>query len=370
MAAKQKQEVTIDSFVPDSISEENTPDFTDPSFWKSMDDKTNLPKENLNDEKQRQATLEQVYPHFTRKQIPLEKLIPANDKWNFFPAQNNNAIIDLMKNIVAYGQLAPAIVWEQSDGNYMILGGHNRFIAVNKLNSIFSNSDDEEEKDRFKTLDCNVYSHDELDEIEARKIIIFDNIIRRENTTAIKAKAVINMAQLEFETRAKRNPNIKRERALSNVAKVVGESEGTVKNLYKLRRLIQEFWPLIDSNDPNNKLTTQYARVIATLEPELQKHIFDQELYKIKLSTRKLNLLKEVKNIQEIDDIYSSPETYVLSAKAEIKDESAKDYVGLLVPCTSDEMQTMKDIIKYKVFDDPAISDKTKELLQQIFDAN
>lgn len=364
MARKKKQEVTTGAFALSKISEDNQIDYSNPNVWNEFN-KDNVKEKTDAKTKNRSKEIEKLYPKFVSKKIPLEKLIPANEQWNFFPEQNTDTMIELMKNIVVYGQLTPAIVWEQSNGKYMILGGHNRYAAVKKLNAIFTEAKDKEQADRFSVLDCNAYAYEELNEIEAQKIIIYDNIIRRENTTAIKAHAVINMAQLEKASRGARNHTVKRDRVLSIVAKAVGETEGSVKKLYQLRRLIPAFWALVDAKNTDDKITVQFARTIALLSEDLQKYILKNKLYKIKLSASRLNLLKAATTTEQVEDVYKNTKSRVFSSKIELDDVPFDNPASFIVPCPADKIGLYKEIIEYALCADNRIPGEIKDFIRQ-----
>ena len=112
---------TKDDFISDNYGDGSS----SLDYWKniSKDDVKAITREQTRSSKERQEKIESLYPVFTREQIPLQELVPADEGWNFFPAQNNGVLEELMKNIVVYGQLTPAIVWQQPNDTYIILGG-------------------------------------------------------------------------------------------------------------------------------------------------------------------------------------------------------------------------------------------------------
>lgn len=362
MSKKQDLSASMSNFVADSYGNESNID-----YWSNLT--KNDVKEDTPEQKaasaERQEKIEKLYPTFTRKQVPLTALAPARDGWNFFPNQDNGVLEELMKNIAVYGQLSPAIVWEQPDGTYMILGGHTRYQALQRLSDIFK--DDMEQADRFASMDCNVYAYDELDEVEARKIIIFDNVIRRENSTAVKARSVITMAQLEKDTRASRRPDKLRARVLDNVAAALDESTSTVKRLYRLRNLISEFWPLVDAKDREDKITNQFAMAIAMLPPELQHHIFDNALYiGAKLSAAQMSELKAAKNTHDVDKVFNAPKSYIVTSKVELTVTPPTSYKPVTILCSEEETTIVKDIMEQALLGDERISVATKNLLKKI----
>ena len=339
----------------------------DADYWASFSEDNVSPEspETKEASEQRREAIAKMYPKFEHRRIKLDRIIPAKAEWNFFPSQNKTILDELMKNIVVYGQLSPVIVWQQDDDTYMLLGGHTRFTAIKNLYQVFSAAGDMEQATRFSTIECNVYAHDELDDIEARKIIIYDNVIRRENTTAIKARAVINMNMLEKETRGKRSTSVVRERALSSVAKALGETEGTVKDLYRLRTLIPAFWPLVDAKE-GDKITNQYARNIAVLPADLQQYVFDEHLYDKKLSAPQMKMLKAAKTKDDIDTVYLLPQEFTVTSKSIIDEELPKEYKTVTLPFLPDEEATIKNIVLNSL-GSANISDTTKRLLRKTF---
>lgn len=309
--------------------------------------------------------IDAIYP-FTSEYIPLDKLCSAPDEWNFFPAQNAEMISELVGNIALYGQTTPARVWKQADGTYMILGGHTRFQALKTLHELYQTGEAGLEQD-FDTMWCSVYDTDTIDEVEARKIVIYDNLIRRENSTAIKARSVITMAQLERDTRSAKKIGERRTRVLENVAAIMNENIGTIKRIYQLRNLIPEFWPLVDAKDRDERVTNQFARDIAMLSPELQKYIYDKALYKNRITPQIRAGLKKVQDANDIDELFAAPEIFTISAKTELTEPIPDHYEPIMLFAAPNEIEKIKSLIEWYVCESGEISDETKNLLRKVF---
>lgn len=132
--------------------------------------------------------------------IALDKLVPAKEEWNFFPEPDQETAILIAKSIYQQGQLAPAIVWEQENGTYMILGGHTRAAIIGQLHEIFP------EDDRFNTMLCHVYEFDQLIESEARQIILLNNLTQRaQEKPSLLTRSIISMIELEKNIRKRKN---------------------------------------------------------------------------------------------------------------------------------------------------------------------
>ncbi|HCB93862.1 MAG TPA: hypothetical protein DEP57_08695 [Selenomonas sp.] len=366
---KHKQQVSMSAFAqPNAYDDISKPAF-DADYWKQLsvtgkDTVAPISSEERKKSDEGLKQIEKLYPKYHMEKVDISKLIPAKEKWNFFPKQDKTILTELMKNLVAYGQLSPALVWKQDDGSYMILGGHTRYQAFKALHDIFTSEEgnDPTMAERFSAMNCYVYEQDELDEAEARKIIIYDNIIRRDNTTSIKAQAVINMNRLELESRTARNPNEQRERIMTSIAKVMGTSEGSIKRLYQLRTLIAEFWPLVDGT-AEDKITTQMARTFSLLPEDLQKYIYQNHLYRNKLSGESLKRLSMASTVEDVDNIYSTPRKYVITEKLEMNQEPPSDYRTIMFMASEQEFDIIKEGLM-KIIENPNLSDKTRELIR------
>lgn len=310
----------------------------------------------------REKKIKELYPDFYEKDIPLEKLVFAPKEWNFFPAWNSEKMAELMENISVYGQLAPALVWEQEDGTYMILGGHNRYRAIKNLHDILQNEYPDEAK-IYTTMRCNVYAHATLDEVEARKIIIYDNTIRRENSRVIQCRSVINMNQLMKETREKRRPDTRRKTIRAQIAESMNVSEANVDNMIRLRNLIPEFWSLIDSKDKDEKISITFAQNVAYLSQELQKYIYDSGLHiGAKLSAKQYKALRNAKTKEDVEAAFAMQAPVIQKDAANGWQDVPAGYRPIPVVCKDDETLIVEQALM-----NADLSQETKDLLYHRF---
>ena len=368
-----KQQVSSSVFAPTNAYDDVSKPTFDADYWRQLTEsggEEQIAPISADDKKKADEQLRQIerlYPKYHTEQVDISKLVPAKEEWNFFPKQDKNVLTELMQNLVVYGQLSPALVWKQLNGTYMILGGHTRYQAFKALHEIFTGEEgnNPELAERFSRMNCYVYDFNELDDVEARKIIIYDNIIRRENTTAVKAQAVINMNRLELASRSNRKPSEQRERIMSSIASVMGTSEGSVKRLYRLRTLIPDFWSLVDGTG-EDKISTQMARVFAMLSDDLQQYIFNNHLYRNKLSAADMKQLAKATSQDDVDAVYSTPQKYVITGRLEMPQQPPDNYQTIMFVVSDQEANILKDGI-LQLLDNPQISQATRDHVRKIF---
>ena len=103
------------------------------------------------------------------------------------------------------------------------------------------------------------------------------------------------------------------------------------------------------------------------LEPELQKYIYKNELYKNKLTSQQLAKLKKAESTADLDEIFTAPEVFTVTAKAELTEQLPSNYKPVLMFCSEDELEKVRGIIEWHVCEDSGISEQTKDILRKIF---
>ena len=94
MSKKMDLSSTKDNFISDNYGDGTS----SLDYWTNLtpDDVKELNGEQTKASKERQEKIESLYPVFTREQVILKDLVPADEGWNFFPAQNNGVLEELM----------------------------------------------------------------------------------------------------------------------------------------------------------------------------------------------------------------------------------------------------------------------------------
>ena len=314
-------------------------------------------KENDAEQQDRQEIDERIsvlYPSHYEMQIPLEQLFPAPDVWNFFPKPDHETMRRLMQSILDYGLLHPAIVWQQEDGRYMILGGHTRYRALKMLLQLFP-----ENADSLGTMRCNVYDHDKLDENEARQIIIMDNTTQRQKEVkAVMITAVIQMGQLMKQQRARRSTKWHEQRKRINdiIGESLGVSGGTIKGIMRFRTLIPEFLPFLDKRTANGAFIKQgQAQALAKLPEALQQEIYIEDLFRderfAKVAPKALSSIQTVEELQQL-------------LEAVKKDAEVETLKTIQIPVSADEYDAMRELLWSTIQQSDCFSEQTKQRIQ------
>ena len=317
------------------------------------------PKEITVEQKDRKDIDERIsvlYPSHYERQIPLEQLFPAPDAWNFFPKPDHETMRRLMQSILDYGLLHPAIVWQQEDGRYMILGGHTRYRALKMLLQLFP-----QYVDSLGTMRCNVYDHDKLDENEARQIIIMDNTTQRQKEVkAVMITAVIQMGQLVKQQRASRSAKWHEHRKRINdiIGESLGVSGGTIKGIMRFRTLIPEFLPFLDKRTANGSfIKLGQAQALAKLPEALQQEIYVDDLFRDKRFVKVVP--KELASIQKVEDLQQLME-------AVPEDGEVENFKTIQISVSEEEYDTMRELLWNTIQQSNHLSEQTKQRAKDI----
>lgn len=191
--------------------------------------------------------------------LELNKLNAAPSEWNFYTPLSDNKMNELIESIIDNGLLNPIIVWE-TNNDYMILSGHNRVRAYNML---YEQTGDE----KYKKIYTYIKKKNEITEDEARAIIIDTNFVQRQLSTAEKTKSIV----IKYNQLGRKKRNSGGETTAQIISKQYNLKERQIYNYYKLNNLIPEFMERID----NGTLSIKSGLKIATIEPDLQKNIYN-----------------------------------------------------------------------------------------------
>lgn len=115
--------------------------------------------------------------------LPISSLKDAPDDWNFYKPLSETQFFELVDSIARNGLISPLLVWDQGDGTYMILSGHNRKRALSRLFESTQNQN-------YSTAHCLVKPKDSISEEEARILLIDANWCQRQLSPSERARSI------------------------------------------------------------------------------------------------------------------------------------------------------------------------------------
>lgn len=310
----------------------------------------------LTDSDNIQKYITDLQPAKMNVRISLDKLVPAKDEWNFFPAPDTETAILIAKSIYHQGQLAPAIVWQQENGNYMILGGHTRAAIISKLREMFP------AEDRFNTMLCHVYSFEQLSEAEARQIILMNNLTQRaQEQPSLLTRSIISMIELEKSIRS-RKWGTHNNRIAEEVGKKFNISRGKINRIYALRALLPEFMSMYD----NGEISEKQAYNLAGMSEEVQHYLLENNQYNQDFSSAQVKALKSSSDCDGILDILTMPRTYSFSgSKVVLNRELPADCQKFSFAVAGGDAEKFKDIIRKAIMNSD-MSQESKSIIEEI----
>lgn len=311
----------------------------------------------LTDSDNVQEYINTLEPYQKNIQIALANLRPAKDGWNFFPEPDRETAILIAKSIYQQGQLAPAIVWQQEDGSYMILGGHTRAGIISLLHEIFP------DEARFNTLLCHVYAFEQLSEAEARQIILLNNMTQRaKEQPSLLTRSIISMIELEKNIRS-RKWGTRNERIAEEVGRKFNISRGKINRIYALRSLLPEFMALYD----NGEISENQAYNLAGMKEEVQRYLLVHNQYDQTFSPAQIKALKGSNDCDGILEILTMPRTYSFSgSKVVLHLELPANCKKFSLAVAGDDAEKFKEIVRDAVNNSNDLSEESKKLIAEI----
>lgn len=224
--------------------------------------------------------------------IELEKLKEAPSDWNFYSPLSEKKMEELVESIKSNGLLHPLVVWEQADGNYIVLSGHNRVRAFKILLK-------QTNEEKYKKIYCFVKKKDEISEEDAKEIIIDTNWVQRELSTIEKAQSIYRKYTALGRKQKVKHGEGNGLRNYDIIAEQFDISGRHVLRYYKLNFLIDEFQKLIETNN----ISISAGLKVADFHPLTQKWIYDT--FKTKINSKNLIKINSKMDRTEIERTFN-----------------------------------------------------------------
>lgn len=245
------------------------------------------------------------------RKIDTDDLVDAPSDWNFYGSLSDSKMRELLESIESNGLLHPIVVWEQSQGKYMILAGHNRVKAYRILEEKSGGVD-------YRKIPALIKGIDEIDEDDAREIIIDTNWVQRVLSAVEKSKSIVEKyAVLE----KKKKSGMGRIRDI--IAKEYEVTGRLVDEYRRLGNLRDEIKDMVS----DNRLSMTSASKLGLFDKTTQSWIVEK--FGDKLSRKYTKQLRSGMDRDEIEGIFEYRDTedkakVVVSLDKQLADKYAK----------------------------------------------
>jgi len=302
---------------------------------------------------------EKFFPSMADMMIDINKIESAREGWNIFPTPPDNVYNGIKESIREQGQLNPIVVWEQKDGSYMCLGGHTRLLIFKEL--LLETGDE-----YYKKIKCHVYEENQIDEIDAQKIIIIDNATQRAQESPAVQREMVKACRQLFKKTESKKIGIKRKTILEDIADYLDMSVTTVKYLSAQDKVIQPLLELGDSKTITQSLVNTFARI----PTELQEHIYEKELWKKELDGCQLKELPGAVTVEDVDSIYNKAKRYQFKAEPVILSHAIpRSFKKFSLAADKEDMEKLIPKLSKVISEMDDIKAETKDTLIEILEA-
>lgn len=296
---------------------------------------------------------EQRFPETQIMMIERDKLVDAPSDWNFFNPLDEKRFDELVRSIKEYSIQHNLVVQSLPDGTFRILSGHQRVKACDKLY-------EEKKEDRYRKFPCKVYKVDELDDEDARRIVIFTNTAQRGDLSLEDCiRSVTELDKLEKEKAYYGSKvDVKKE-----VAKILGVSRSAVFRLQNLSSLDKKLLNICGNKSAGKEISVREGEVLSKLSPEVQSHIFVKDHYR-SLTPKRLSELREMADKatpNDVDKIFSSQKDCKYSVTSTVERPEGFETIALHVK--PEEKVHLGEFLKKAIEGDHTLSEEVNKLL-------
>lgn len=314
-------------------------------------------KQGISLEAQKSRT-EKFFPSMHNKAIGIDKIKPAPDEWNIFPAPPEGVYNLIKESIRNQGQLDPIRVWEQKDGSYMCLGGHTRLRIFKEL--LMETGDE-----YYQKIKCHIYEENQIDEVDAQQIIIIDNASQRAQESIEVRRNMVKAYHKLLQKDTAKKRGIQRKSIIEDIAEHLDLSESAVKRLWAQRKVLPQLLELGDKKEISQVLVDIFARIPGPL----QEYIYQNELWKKSLDKYQLKELPGALSVEDVDTIYNKARRYDFSGDRVILSHAIpRSFTKFSLAADKEDMKKLIPKLSKTISDMNDIKDETKATLIEILD--
>ncbi|OHW61276.1 nucleoid occlusion protein [Andreesenia angusta] len=246
------------------------------------------------------------------RNVSVDDLVEAPEDWNFYKPLSESKMQELVESIESNGLLHPIVVWEQPDGKYMILAGHNRARAYRMLEEAKGDGS-------YRKISALIKEKGEIDEDDAKEIIIDTNWVQRSLSAIEKSKSIIEKyAVLEK----------KKKSGAGRVRNVIAEEYEITGRLVDEYRRLGSLAEELQNMVSDGSLSMTSAAKLALFDVDTQLWMIEN--YRGKLSRKYTKQLKTGMDREAIRAIFESEgEAETSSVSITLAKDISERYKGL-----------------------------------------
>ncbi|MZQ74714.1 MAG: ParB N-terminal domain-containing protein [Peptoclostridium sp.] len=252
-------------------------------------------------------------------QLELELLDAAPQEWNFYKPLAEDKMDELIESIEQKGLLHPIVVWERAaeypePARYTILSGHNRVEAFRRL---YESTGDR----KYAVIMAHVKKPHEIDEEQAKEIVIDTNWVSRQLSAYEKSQSIIRKYMILGSKEKKAHANILRRDIIAKEYNITGRQ---VDNYRKLSELIEPFQEMLRSQELGVKAGVK----LTYFDSEMQQWIYDS-FGEAVCENKIANAIKAGMGKEELSTLFNPGVEKVSFVKMEVPAELRNEFIAM-----------------------------------------
>jgi len=252
-------------------------------------------------------------------QLELDLLDEAPSSWNFYRPLEEGKMEELVESIASKGLLHPIVVWEREamppePARYTILSGHNRVEAFRRLYEATGDK-------KYAVIMAHVKKLHEIDEEQAKEIVIDTNWVSRQLSAYEKSQSIIRKYMILGRKEKKAHANILRRDIIAKEYSITGRQ---VDNYRKLSELIEPFQEMLRSQELGVKAGVK----LTYFDGDMQQWLYES-FGEAVCDNKVANAIKAGMNKEEIRALFDLKAEKVSVVKFEVPSELRDEFIEM-----------------------------------------
>lgn len=252
-------------------------------------------------------------------QLELELLDAAPQEWNFYKPLAEDKMDELIESIEQKGLLHPIVVWERAaeypePARYTILSGHNRVEAFRRLYEATGDK-------KYAVIMAHVKKLHEIDEEQAKEIVIDTNWVSRQLSAYEKSQSIIRKYMILGSKEKKAHAKTLRRDIIAKEYNITGRQ---VYNYRKLSELIEPFQEMLK----NQELGVKAGVKLTYFDADLQQWLYES-FGEAVCDNKAINSLRAGMDKDELMNLFNPPAMEVSVVKVEVPTELKEEFLKM-----------------------------------------